>query len=173
MLCWKISPLPSSVENIIITSTSWHVICLIYYCLTLLNAYGAFLRYLKRVVVFLGNITHGGQGRENPESFWHKLSQILLNVKNATRAGFNRRSAAWERAPQAGLALGRPGLCCRCGVLGVPCFPLWVQTATICSRKTLPNSHISCERHSHPCQARLVWGKLPGGDGADPGENTV
>lgn len=36
-----------------------------------LNAYGAFLRYSERVVVFQGSITHGGQGRENPERFWH------------------------------------------------------------------------------------------------------
>lgn len=46
-----------------------------------LSAYGAFLRYLERVVVFQGNITHRGQGRENPGSFWHKLSQILLTMK--------------------------------------------------------------------------------------------
>lgn len=36
-----------------------------------LNAYGAFLRYLERAVVSQGSISHGGQGRENPESFWH------------------------------------------------------------------------------------------------------
>lgn len=36
-----------------------------------LHAYGAFLRYLERAVVFQGSISHGGQGRENPESFWH------------------------------------------------------------------------------------------------------
>lgn len=36
-----------------------------------LNAYSAFLRYLERVVVFQGSITHGGQGKENLERFWH------------------------------------------------------------------------------------------------------
>lgn len=36
-----------------------------------LNAYGAFLSYLERAVVSQGSISHGGQGRENPERFWH------------------------------------------------------------------------------------------------------
>lgn len=71
-----------------------------------LNAYGAFLRYLERVVVFQGSITHGGQGRENLKSFWHKLTRILLNMKNITWAGFGMFSS-WPRGHGGGNMPGR------------------------------------------------------------------
>jgi len=72
-----------------------------------LSAYGAVLRYFKRVVVCQGNIIHGGRGRENPESFWHKPSQILLNMKNIARAGFNMSSARPGGGGEGNMASGQ------------------------------------------------------------------
>lgn len=102
-------------------------------------------------MVFQGNITHGGQGRENPESFWHKLSQILLNMKNITCASFNM-SSAWSRGYGEGnmpnrqdYHSGDPGSALHANLLVrvcsyIPCFPGWVQTTTFCSRQMLPNT---------------------------------
>lgn len=93
----------------------------------------------------------GEQGREDPESFWHKLSQILLNVKNRTRAGFDM-SPAWPGGYGEGNMPNRQDY--HSGDLGsafpanllvgvcsyILCFPLWVQTTAVCSGHTLPNT---------------------------------
>lgn len=102
-------------------------------------------------MVFQGNITHGGQGRENPERFWHKLSQILLNMKNITCAGFNMSPACPEGCREgnmpsrqdyhsADLGSAFPANLLPRGCLYILCLPVWVQTITVCIRQMLPNT---------------------------------
>uniref|UniRef100_A0A8C0VHX9 AP-3 complex subunit delta-1 n=1 Tax=Cyanistes caeruleus TaxID=156563 RepID=A0A8C0VHX9_CYACU len=57
---------------------------------------------------------------------------------------------------------------CLFGRFGLGCFQL-------CNIESSHGHPVCCrgEGHHHPGQTRLVWGELPGGDRADPGQNPI